>query len=169
MTPKQKVILCLIGNTVVLTLVVTLVAVFAKSGTYWDVGWSDRLVLIGVTIDTPEKYCLLLALITGIQVSKVVVEEIGMPVLGFSIYNPDKKRITEFTKNELQLLANGMFIVSGLRSIFMVMLKISQIDIAVFSLLISELTSVFTIRALLNEKEFDVEKGGDHQELLEDF
>ena len=36
-----------------------------------------------------------------------------MPVLGFSIYNPDKKVITEFTKNELQFYAmlfkNGFF------------------------------------------------------------
>ena len=77
-----------------------------------------------------------------------------MPVLGFSIYNPDKKVITEFSKNELQFYACSMYLISNLRYIFEIMLTISQIDIAIYSVIISELTGIITIRMLLNEKEF---------------
>ena len=35
------------------------------------------------------------------------------------------------------------------------MITITQIDLALFSVLIGEITSLFTIRMLLNEKTFD--------------
>ena len=38
------------------------------------------------------------------------------------------------------------------------MLTISQIDIAIYSVIISEITGVVTIRMLLNEKEFTKKK-----------
>jgi hypothetical protein len=77
-----------------------------------------------------------------------------MTILGFSIYNPDKKIITEFTKNELQFYANSMFIISGIRDVFTVLLSISQIDLAIYNVLTSEIASLITIRLLLNEKQF---------------
>ena len=82
-----------------------------------------------------------------------------MPVVGFNIYNPDKKVITEFTKNELQFFGNMMFLTSSLRYIFEVMVTITQLDIAIYSVIISEITTIFTIRLLLNEKRFT--KNGD--------
>lgn len=152
---------CLLANTGIIVIVVSIVCVFAESNSYWSIGWNDYLYVIGVRIDTPVKYILLLCLITGVQISRVIVEEIGMPILNFTIYNPDKKIITDFTKNELQFFANAMFTVSGLRDIFMVMLQISQIDVATFSLIVSQITGSFTIYALLGEKEFrpDLEQG----------
>ncbi len=114
------------------------------------------MIVISVKIDTPNKYSVLLVIIAVINVSKVIVEEIGMPILGFSIYNPDKRVISDFTKNELQFFANGMFMVSGLRSVFMTIVSITQIDIAIWSLFVSECASFFTIRMLLNEKRFIV-------------
>ena len=83
-----------------------------------------------------------------------MIEEIGMPVLSFSIYNPDKKVITEFTKNELQIFGNAMYMVSSIRMVFEIMITITQIDIALISVIFTELASMFTIRMLLNEKEF---------------
>ena len=47
-----------------------------------------------------------------------------------------------------------MFIVSGLRGLFMMMISITQFDIALWSLIVCEFTSIYTIRMLLNEKEF---------------
>jgi len=154
MTPKGKLVACLLANTVILGAVVTLVTVFATDSAYWSWGWSDDLVVISVKIDTVGKYLGMLAVIATINISKVIVEEIGMPVLGFSIYNPDKKVIDDFTKNELQFFANAMFMVSGLRGVFMMVVSITQIDIALWSLLVSEFTSFYTIRLLLNEKQF---------------
>ena len=47
-----------------------------------------------------------------------------------------------------------MYLIDSIRNVFMIMLTISQIDIALWGVLISEFTSIFTIRYLLNEKKF---------------
>jgi hypothetical protein len=75
-------------------------------------------------------------------------------VLGFSIYNPDKTQICEFSKNELQLYANATYMCDALKAVLLMMFAIAQLDMAVFGVFISEVTSFFTIRLLLNEKEF---------------
>jgi hypothetical protein len=154
MTPKSKLIICLIVNSIILSVVISLVCAFSDGSEYWRIGPSKDFNVISVTIDSQGKYITLLVLIAIINISKVIVEELGMPVLGFSIYNPDKKVIDDFTKDELQFFANAMFVVSGLRQVFMTVISITQIDIAVWSLLVSEFASVFTIRMLLNEKTF---------------
>ena len=70
------------------------------------------------------------------------------------INQPLEKVITEFRKNELQFYACGMYLISNLRYIIEIMLTISQIDIAIYSVIVSELAGIFTIRLLLNEKLF---------------
>ena len=77
--------------------------------------------------------------------------------MGFNIYNPDKKIIKEFTKNELQLLANIMWLINSLTNALFILITISQIDIAILRILYSEITTIFTIRLLLNDKTFIVE------------
>ena len=154
MTPRNKILVCLIGNVIILSVIVIIVSVFATQSTYWRFGWSDNLIVISVRINTLQRYIGLLFGIMVINVSRVIVEEIGMPILGFSVYNPDKKVITDFGKNELQFYANAMFMVSGLRSLFMTVISVTQFDIALWSLVISEITCIYTIRLLLNEKEF---------------
>ena len=67
-----------------------------------------------------------------------------MHVLGFSIYNPDKKIITEFSKNELQFYANAMYLISSLRYVCELIVTISQLDLAIFSVLASEFAIFFT-------------------------
>ena len=76
------------------------------------------------------------------------------PILGFSIYNPDKKIITEFTKNQLQVYGNLMYLIDSVRGVFTILVTISQVDIALVGVLVSEITGIFTIRMLLNEKQF---------------
>lgn len=79
-----------------------------------------------------------------------------MPIIGFNIYNPDKKVITEFTKNELQFYGNAMFLIKSIISkVFLVIIAITQIDVALVSVLFSEFISLFTIRMLLDEKTFE--------------
>jgi hypothetical protein len=154
MLPRQKLLYCLVGNTAILGLVFGLVLACASDGSYWRFGPSDELVVISVRIDSWAKWGSLLLLIVLIQGSRVLVEEIGMPILQFNIYNPDKKKITEFTKIELQVYGNSMYLVSSLRSVFLTMVTIAQVDIAVWGVIISEAASMITIRMLLNEKDF---------------
>ena len=84
----------------------------------------------------------------------VFIGEIANPIIGFNIYNPDKKVITDFTKNELQFYGNTLYIIDSTRYIFKVMVLVTQIDLAFISMLSGEIISFITIRMLLNEKEF---------------
>jgi hypothetical protein len=151
---KKKLVLCIIGNLAALILVASITIAFNDDSSYFSFGPNENLVVISVKIKGWNEYYILLSLITLINIMEVLSAEMGMPVLGFTIYNPKQTHITEFTKNELQLYANVMFIISALRKVFMIMISITQIDIALFSVIVKELTSVFTIRMLLNEKTF---------------
>ena len=81
-------------------------------------------------------------------------------MLGFSIYNPDKVRITEFSRLELQCVANVYYLISSLREVLMILVWISQLDIAMITVLVKESMSILTIHWLLADKVF-VEHGGD--------
>lgn len=47
-----------------------------------------------------------------------------------------------------------MYFIEGFKRVLMIMVSITQIDIAMLSMLFGEITSIFTIRMLLNEKKF---------------
>lgn len=136
------------------------VCLLDASGSYFRFGPSSDFILVGVPIDTVTKYSVTLALIAIVNIIKVISDEIGGPIIG---YNPDKKVITEFTKWELQLVhvtlywgiyGNAMYALGGVRGLFMTLISVTQFDIALWSLFISEAASVFTIRMLLDEKTF---------------
>lgn len=154
MNKSKKLKYCVIANIIVLTMVIILSIVYRDDSDYWNLGPNKNLIVISVHIDTLNKYFLLLLVIAVINISKVIIEEIGMPILSFNIYNPDKKIINEFTRFELQLYGNVMYFTSGIRGVFMLMINIAQIDIAIFNVIVCEVASIFTIRMLLNEKKF---------------
>jgi hypothetical protein len=96
-----------------------------------------------------------IALIKGCD---VLVNELGSPILGFRVYNPDKKNIDDFNKNELNFLANSMWFTNSFRNILMAVITVTQIDIAFSGMFISEIVSIFTVRHLLNSKTFNKEE-----------
>jgi hypothetical protein len=71
-----------------------------------------------------------------------------------NVYNPDKKEITEFSKLQLYFYANSMFLLNNIRYIFTLLIGVTQIDIALFSVLVEEVIVIFTIKMLLDEKKF---------------
>jgi hypothetical protein len=71
-----------------------------------------------------------------------------------NVYNPDKKEITDFTKLQLYFYANSMFFINNIRYIFTILISITQIDIALYSVLIEQLIVMITTKMLLNEKNF---------------
>ena len=169
MEKRDKLKYCLIGNVVVLTFVIILSILYRDDSDYWNIGPNEKLVVISVHINNISKYVLLLLVIAIINISRVIIEEIGMPILGFNIYNPDKKIINEFTKVELQIYGNMMYFTSGIRGVFMLMLNVSQIDIAIYNVFICEIASIFTIRMLLNEKTFVKRNILENNEIAEDM
>ena len=135
--------------------IVVIVCCFANPGYgYFRFGPNENLVIMSSKIDTIERW---IALIVGIvfwSVIDVFIHSIGSPVLGFNVYNPDKKNINEFTKRELQFLTNTNSIISGAKGIIAILIAISQIDIALISLLAQETTSIIVTKLLLDEKTF---------------
>ena len=152
---NRKLKICLLGNFLLLMFVLGLVVIFRDDKSkYLRWGPQDDLIIISVAINDYTRYGMLLFCIMVINISDVLIQEIAMPILGFNIYNPDKKEITEFSKNELQFYGNAMYLINAIKAILLILVNISQIDIALWGVLVSETASLFTIRMLLNEKTF---------------
>lgn len=162
MENKIKLRYCVCMNCVLFVIILLVITICKDTKiSYLNYGPNDKLYVLSVKIDTLSKYIYLQLFLICIECSRVFINEIASPILGFNIYNPDKKVITEFSKNELQLLANIMWLINSLTSSLFVMITISQIDIAILRILYSEITTIFTIRMLLNEKEFICDKVND--------
>ena len=157
---RKKVQYCILFNLVLL-FIITAPIVLLNNGesTYFRYGWSDDLILISFSVNTKERYMIVCLYIIVIKASNVFISEIVGPILGFNIYNPDKKVITDFTKNELQLYGNVNFLINGFKRIMTIMISITQIDLALIGMLSGEIISFYTIRMLLNEKQFKKDRG----------
>jgi hypothetical protein len=168
MNNNLKVRYCVAVN-IMLFLFILLVIILCKDkhNSYINYGPNANLYVLSIKIDTTQKYIGLQFFLLFVEFSRVFIYEIATPILSFSIYNPDKKIITEFTKNELQLLANLMWLMNNLTNGLFIMITISQIDIAILRILYSELTTIITIRILLNEKSFVSENDNTSKEELQ--
>lgn len=155
MTPLRKVSWCLFLNFVLLVLVVLLVVLFRDdSSTYFRWGPQNDLLVVSVRVNTWIKWACLVLLIMFVRAVETVVGEVGGPILGFRIYNPDAKRINDFTYNQLSFLGNAMWLCSNVRGVFSMIVAITQIDLALCGVIFSEVVSFFVVRNLLKEKEF---------------
>lgn len=101
MKSRTKLKWCLIANFLLLLSFGTLLEIFKSSSSYWNVDPNSNLTVISIHINTWSKYFYILGLLSVFNISQVIISEIAHPILHFSIYNPDKKIITEFTQNEL--------------------------------------------------------------------
>ena len=158
MNQLNKIRICLTLNVLLLTFISSCIIIFASDSNYFRFGPNTDFILISVPINTPSRYSFLLFLIACNNCIKVLISELGEPILVFTVYNPDKKVITEFSKCQLLYYANSMFFVSNTRRVFEIMITITQIDIALFSITVEQIVSICTVCMLVNEKKFD--KGG---------
>ncbi len=156
MAIKKHRLVCGIGANALLFVAIALFVLcnHDKGNKYIRFGPNDDLNIMGYSIDSWEKYVLLQVFLAVVQGTDVAVNEIVSPILGFNIYNPDKRTISEFSRIELQVYANTHFMINAMRSALMVIVTISQVDVAILRVLYGEIVSFFTIRLLLNEKTF---------------
>jgi hypothetical protein len=56
-------------------------------------GPNDNLYVLSIKINTQQKYIFLQFFLLFVEFSRVFTNEIASPILGFNIYNPDKKII----------------------------------------------------------------------------
>lgn len=158
MLERTKLYACIWSNTLILLLTIVLVYVFRERDLkYFRFGPSSDLLLISIKIDTWLKWSLAVFSVSAIKIGDLIVNDIGYPILEFSVYNPEKKVITNFSKNELNLLTNTMWLINSSRAVFMTVVSITQVDIALVSVMFSELACLVTVRMLLNEKQFQDE------------
>ena len=116
------------------------ITIAAADSKYFRFGPSSDFIFISVPINTYNRYALLLTIIFFNNIIKVLISEIGEPILIFNVYNPDKKIITEFTKSQLLFYANSMFFISNTRHVFEILISVTQIDIALFSITIEQIS-----------------------------
>jgi len=154
MNQLNKVRLCLFLNTCLVLFIGFYITNFAAESKYFRFGPSDDFIFISVQINTTQKYCSLLTLIFVNDIVRVIIQEFGDPVLYMNVYNPDKKEITEFSKAQLYFYANSMFLINNIRYIFTILISVTQIDIALFSVLVEQVIVIITIKMLLDEKKF---------------
>jgi hypothetical protein len=154
MNQLNKVRLCLFLNSCLVLFIGFYITNFASDSKYFRFGPNDDFIFISVQIDTTQKYCSLLTLIFVNDIIRVIIQEFGDPVLYMNVYNPDKKEITEFSKLQLYFYANAMFFINNIRYIFTILISVTQIDIALFSVLVEQVIVIITIKMLLNEKKF---------------
>lgn len=153
---KKRLQLCIFSNCVVFTLLASGIIFCTDKTTnkYLHIGPSESLNILGFEIDTWKNYVFFQIFIAFVTITDVIINEIASPILGFNIYNPDKKEILEFTRNELQFYANLQFLINASREALMILISVSQIDFALLRVLYGQITSFYTIRLLLNEKKF---------------
>jgi hypothetical protein len=154
MKQLNKVRLCLFLNSCLVLFIGFYITNFASDSKYFRFGPSEDFIFISVQINTIQKYCSLLTLIFVNDIVRVIIQEFGDPVLYMNVYNPDKKEITEFSKAQLYFYANSMFLINNIRYIFTILISVTQIDIALFSVLVEQVIVIITIKMLLDEKKF---------------
>jgi len=152
---KEQLKLCIICSAVLTIITLIFTTVFAEDKGWFSFGPSTHLSIAGVVIDTREKYSVLVIVVVLNSVIDMVISEFAQPILGFNIYNPDKKLITDFkSKRELQLLATLYWSFNNLRSVFTNLISITQVDLALIKWFVLEITAVYTINILLSKKRF---------------
>ena len=158
----QRTRLCVILNC----LSVVPILLFAVVKAEWRFGPSEDLVILSIHINTWSLYITLLVLSVLLKVLEVILSDIGAPNLGFSIYDPTKTTVYGFTKCQLETLANLMWASQSLGNVFKIMILVSRLDVALISLVFSEIASCFVIKYLLSKKkefipQFDTESDYD--------
>lgn len=148
--------ICLVFNLVTLIAIVSIISIVGN-GKYLHFGPSEDLNIIGVKIDTWERWAIVNVMIVFISISDTFINEWGMPFISFRIYDPDCKVIKDVGPVELQLLANGMYFCWAVKNLLYTLCYVSQLDFALFRVISSEITSIITIRGLIKEKEFKKE------------
>ena len=152
---KSQLNFCIAGSAILTLATLLLTIIFADNG-WFSFGPSSNLIIAGVVIDTPEKYYVLVSIIVFNSIIDMLISEFAQPILGFNIYNPDKKVITDFSsKRELQILASLYWAFNNLRGVFTVLISITQVDLALIKWGVLELTAIYTVNTLLSKKRFN--------------
>lgn len=89
-----------------------------------------------------------------IEFCYALVYEYSNPIMYFNIFNEDKKEISNFSKLELQVYAQSLWLLTSIKNGLMLLVAIQQIDITMSKIIYNEIAAAIVIRKLLNKKKF---------------
>ena len=157
LTVNKKIQICIVTNFALLIGVISIICKFADNATL-RYGYSEDLVVLGVTIDTLDKYIMLHVVIFVVEFSHAIVYEYANPICYFNVFNDQKKYITDFTKFELQFYAQSLWFLTSVKNGFMLLVSITQIDITVAKIVYAEIAIILVIRNILNNNKIFVKQ-----------
>lgn len=146
---------CITINLLILALFLSSFFIFEHyNSSYFNVGWSNKFIFISIPINTPVKYFTFCTYIITMNVSEIFMDNIATPLIQFSTYNPYKSQIYDFTRCELETYSNVIYFIGATKRLIQVFVVLSQIDIAIISLVSSQLSAFLAIKYLLQHKTF---------------
>jgi hypothetical protein len=102
LTQKQRLKICIVGQLLLLiSIIIPTILLANKDSTYYRFGPNEDLIIISIKINTWNRYGVLLVYIMLIRICKVFINELGMPILTFNIYNPNQKKNRRFYKKRI--------------------------------------------------------------------
>jgi hypothetical protein len=147
---------CIFINIVLILVLCSSFFIFNnQESSYFTWGWSDTFTFVSISINTPLKYIILCFFIMFFNISEILLNDIGYPLIHFSTYNPYQKNIDDLSRKDLELYSNIIFFIQTFKKLSQVLITLSQMDIAVISLLSYQVSAYFAISYLLDNKEFN--------------
>ena len=128
---KQKVRCILLTYVVTICSALCFIVLTDVSSPYFNIGPSEKLIIFNIKIDTPIKYVYSQLFMIYMKFIEIISVEGAAPILYFRIFNPDLKKINDFTKNELIFYNTTLNFVTALRSMILIIMSLSQIDFLV--------------------------------------
>lgn len=163
---NRKIQVCIGLNLLLVILTIIIITTNAEKSLL-KIGYSNDLYIIGVQINTFNKYISLHLIIFIIEFCYSIIYEYANPIMYFNVFNVDKKEITEFGKLELQIYAQTLWFLCSLKYAIMIIVSITQLDIAIAKVIYNEIAVAIVIRVLLNGKTFTKNRINDSEELIE--
>lgn len=166
LTVNRKIQICIGVNFFLLIMISGFIFNFADNKLL-RIGYSKDLVVMGIVIDTPDKYFLLHLCIFTVEFSHSIIYEYANPIMYFNVFNVDKKVITDFKRFELQVYAQSLWFLTTIKNGLMILVAITQIDITLCKIIYSEIAIAIVIHNLLKNKSFILQAGEDDINLVQ--
>ena len=168
---RQRVRTGLLANTLILTAIIAIVC-YMNDGTtdYFHIGWNDSLKFITCSINTSGRYFVLMLTLALMKVIETYTYEYVNPRLANPIYVYPERPELIFGRYEFQFYANLNWLIQGVKRKLMLFIAISQIDVALVTVLVSQVTSIYTIQQIIKNKQFpenEVDTNNKDEHLIE--
>lgn len=120
---------------------------------YLRIGWHNELNILGIPINTPLSYTILVIFLGLFDMCEVFVNDTIFPYVNNNVRDNNVKHIKEFTRTEIRIITNGTFFISSIKWTLTTVIMISQIDIALIKVICGEIACLYTTGIQLDEKE----------------